>query len=156
MAMMNPYNYRKPVNVKAMGPKPTNLNSPQKITVKPNAYGQKTNNYLEQKIMSAKPEELTLMLYDGIIKFINQAKIYNDQGSIEKSSNSNLRAQAIVDELRATLDLDVSISSEFDALYVFMSDKLMEANLAKDNAVLDEVLEIAIEFRDTWKTAMKL
>lgn len=158
MAMMNPYNYKKPVNVniKPMGPKPTDLNAPPKIINKQNAYNKKTNNYLEQKIMSAKPEELTLMLYDGIIKFINQTKIFNDQNDIEKSSNSNLRAQAIIEELRATLDLDIAISLEFEVLYIFMNERLIDANLSKDNEILDEVLEIATEFRDTWKTAMKL
>jgi len=156
MAMVNPYNYKRPINIKPMGLKPTNLNEAPKIVTTANAYSKKADNYLEQKIMSAKPEELTLMLYDGIVKFVKQAKIFNDQKYIEKSSNSNLRAQAIISELRATLDLDVEMSTNFEDLYVFMNERLVDANISKDNKILDEVLEIATEFRDAWKTAMKL
>ena len=156
MAMMNPYNYKKPVNMNInIGTKPNNINSQSNIVKNANAYN-KSNNYLEQKIMSAKPEELTLMLYDGIIKFINQAKIYNDQKDFEKSSNSNLRAQAIIDELRSTLNMDIEISSNFEDLYIFMGERLIDANLSKSNDTLDEVLGLATEFRDTWKTAMNL
>lgn len=151
MAMVNPYNYKKPIGVR--------LNSvPQNdIKIKPSStYGNSTTDYLEQKIMSAKPEELTLMLYDGIVKFIGQAKLFNDQNNFEKSNYANLKAQAIVDELRMTLNMDYEVSEGLDSIYSFMFQRLIDANLHKDNKYLDEVLELAIDLRDTWKEAMKL
>jgi flagellar protein FliS len=106
--------------------------------------------------MGAKPEELTLMLFDGVVKFITQAKLFNDQKNIEKSSNANLRAQAIIQELRSTLNMDIEMSSTFEDLYLFMNRRLVDANISKDNKMLDEVLELVTDLRDTWKIAMKL
>lgn len=152
MTMLNPYNYAKPKSSVAM---PLKQQRNQRSLKQNNSYG-KTNNYLEQKVMSAKPEELTLMLYDGIIKFIKQTKLFNEKKDVEESNRSNLKAQAIIEELRATLNMDVEISTNFEKLYTFMNERLVEANISKDNAILDEVLELATEFRDSWKEAMKL
>lgn len=154
MAMVNPYNYAKPKNVTVNPVKPKPV---IKVVPKTNGYGgQKSQSYLEQKIMSAKPEELTLMLYDGIIKFLKQAQLMNEQKNIEKTNYLLQRAQAIVDELRQTLNMEIEISHNLESLYIFMTDRLVDANMEKDNAIIDEVLEIAVEMRDTWKQAMKL
>lgn len=154
MAMVNPYNYKKPVGVITQNPKLEKPNvSSNNVN---NNFGNKANDYLEQKILSAKPEELTLMLYDGIVKFLTQTKLFNDQKSIEKSSNANLRAQAIIDELRATLNMDIELSENLESLYIFMNERLIEANINKDNTIIDEVLDLTKDLRDTWKTAMKL
>ena len=152
MTMLNPYNYSKP-----KGP----VRAPVKMPGKPqqkvqNNNQNKADSYLEQRVMSAKPEELTLMLYEGIIKFVNQAKLFNDKKDIEQSNYANLKAQAIIQELRATLDLSIEISANFESLYVFMNERLVMANFKKDNAILDEVLDLAVEFRDAWKQAMNL
>ena len=158
MTMLNPYNYAKPkrpVGMPAKKPVTQQRPSTASSNNKANPYG-KTNTYLEQKVMSAKPEELTLMLYDGIIRFVKQAKLYNEKNDIEQSNYVNLKAQAIIQELRATLDLSIPISEEFERLYIFMNERLVEANMTKDNKMLDEVLELATEFRDTWKEAMNL
>jgi len=152
MTMTNPYNYARPKNTVGMPMK--NVASKPRPTSN-NPYG-KSDTYLEQKVMSAKPEELTLMLYEGIIKFVKQAKLYNDKNDVEQSNYVNLKAQAIIQELRATLDLSIEISKEFESLYVFMNERLMEANIKKDNDILDEVLGLAEDFRDTWKQAMNL
>ncbi len=152
MTMLNPYNYAKPKSPMGM----TAKQQPKaKSSLTKNPYG-KADNYLEQKVMSAKPEELTLMLYEGIIKFVKQAKIFNEKKDIQQSNYVNLKAQAIIQELRATLDLSIEISAEFENLYIFMNKRLVDANLKKDNDILDEVLELAEEFRDTWKQAMNL
>lgn len=152
MTMLNPYNYTKPKNNLGMA-----LNHQKKQrTMKETTTYEKTNNYLEQKVMAAKPEELTLMLYDGIIKFVKQTKLYNEKNNVEQSNHSNLKAQAIIEELRATLNMDIEISGNFEKLYTFMNDRLVEANITKDNKILDEVLELATDFRDSWKEAMKL
>lgn len=152
MTMLNPYNYAKPKRAVSM-PVKTPLNTQRAAAKTP--YG-KTDTYLEQKVMSAKPEELTLMLYEGIVKFIKQAKLFNEKKDLEQSNYVNLKAQAIIQELRATLDLSVEISKDFESLYIYMNERLMEANIKKDNDILDEVLSLAEDFRDTWKEAMKL
>lgn len=152
MTMLNPYNYTKPKNNLGMA---LNHQKKQRAMKETTTY-EKTNNYLEQKVMAAKPEELTLMLYDGIIKFVKQTKLYNEKNNVEQSNHSNLKAQAIIEELRATLNMDIEISGNFEKLYTFMNDRLVEANITKDNKILDEVLELATDFRDSWKEAMKL
>jgi flagellar protein FliS len=152
MTMLNPYNYSKPKRPVSMPMKQQPRNR-QSQNSKGNA---KSDSYLEQKVMSAKPEELTLMLYEGIIKFAKKAKMYNEKEDAMESNFANQRAQAILQELRATLDMTVEVSENFEHLYVYMIDRLIEANFSKDNSILDEVIELAEEFRDTWKTAMAL
>lgn len=152
MAMQNIYNYSKP---KVM----PNVN--KNVVKKPGAYeakkqDNKTDPYLEQKILAAKPEELTLMLYDGMVKFLKQAVLYNEQKNIQKTHNSIMRTEAILSELNATLDEAYDISRNLSDIYVFMKSRLVDANLEKDTDIIKEVLELAEELRDTWKQAMKL
>ncbi len=154
MAVLNPYNYARPKGAPVKRPVGARTITP---VSNQNGNGNTAagDQYLEQKVMSSSPEELTLMLYEGAIKFIKQAKIFNSDKQIEKTSNAMLRAQAIYTELQSTLNLDYDISNEFDQLYEYILRRLMEANLEKSNEILDEVLELSIEFRDTWKEAMK-
>lgn len=164
MAITNLFNYSKPAGMKApninldrltKGGQPSAQPSSKMPDAPTKDYGM-ADKYLEQKVMAAKPEELTLMLYDGIIKFLNQVKIYNDQKSIEKSHNANIRAQDIISELRATLDMNIEMSNSLDSVYEFMIYRLFEANREKSNPMIDEVLELARELRDTWKQAFNL
>ncbi len=146
MAILNPYNYKKPRTAVNL-PKKANLKS-----VKPISRPKKqADSYLEQRVMTAKPQELTLMLYEGLVKFIKLSKLNIEQNNIEKSSEMSLRAQAIVNELRATLNTDYELSKEFDALYDFISTKLVAGNIKKDVEAYEQALEIAIELHDTWK-----
>lgn len=153
MAIMNPYNYKKPsgVNMPQIQPSQT-----QTEVAAVNTARTKADVYLEQKIMNARPEELTLMLYDGLVRFINQAMLFNEQKSYDKSNNANLRAQAIIQELRSSLNLDIDLSEGLEDLYVFMIQRLIDANIEKNNAILSEILELATDLRDTWKQAMNL
>lgn len=153
MAIMNPYNYKKPsgVNMPQIQPSQT-----QTEVAAVNTARTKADVYLEQKIMNARPEELTLMLYDGLVRFINQAMLFNEQKSYDKSNNANLRAQAIIQELRSSLNLDIDMSEGLEDLYVFMIQRLIDANIEKNNAILSEILELATDLRDTWKRAMNL
>lgn len=153
MAIMNPYNYKKPsgVNMPQIQPSQT-----QTEVAAVNTARTKADVYLEQKIMNARPEELTLMLYDGLVRFINQAMLFNEQKSYDKSNNANLRAQAIIQELRSSLNLDIDMSEGLEDLYVFMIQRLIDANIEKNNAILSEILELATDLRDTWKQAMNL
>jgi flagellar protein FliS len=151
MAMQNIYNYQRPKvmpNVRPMEKKPAMFEAKKQES--------KADPYLEQKIMAAKPEELTLMLYEGMVKFLKQSILYNDQKNIEKTNNTILRAEAIIMELNATLDDSYEISKNLSDIYVFMKNRLLDANLQKDSNIIREVLELAEELRDTWKEAMIL
>lgn len=111
--------------------------------------------YQEQSIKTASPGELTLMLYNGCIKFINQAKQFIEQKDIEKANNAIIRAQDIIQELLVTLNMDYEISKNLAALYDFMYRRLIDANISKDVEALDEVLDLVTELRDTWKEVIK-
>ncbi|MCL2603237.1 MAG: flagellar export chaperone FliS [Defluviitaleaceae bacterium] len=120
--------------------------------IKPNPY----TKMQDDAIMSASKEELTLMLYEGGIKFCNQALAALEKKDIPKANDLILRVQDIVREFQITLNHDYPIARQFDNLYDYMHRKLVEANFRKDAVVLNEVLGMFRSFRDTWKEAMKL
>nr|WP_300095269.1 flagellar export chaperone FliS [Sedimentibacter sp.] len=117
-----------------------------------NAY----NQYKQNSIYTASPEELTLMLYNGLVKFLMQAQAACEKKEIEKTHNSIKRAQDILTEFRETLDRKYPIAENLDALYDYMYRRLVDANIAKDAEIVDEVLGIAKELRDTWSQAIKI
>ncbi|ADL69656.1 flagellar protein [Thermoanaerobacterium thermosaccharolyticum] len=113
--------------------------------------------YLEYKrnsIMTASPEELVMMLYNGIIRFVNEAKQAIDDKNIERAHNSITRAQDIVLELMSTLDMKYDISKNLYSIYDYISRRLIEANLKKDKVALDEVESLISDLKDTWGKAM--
>lgn len=114
------------------------------------------DQYRENSINTAAPEELTLMLYNGLVKFIMQSQNAMDNNNIEKANTGILRAQAIVKEFQATLDMKYDISKYLDSIYEYMYRRLIEANLKKDRDILDELLGYAKDLRDTWTQAMKI
>lgn len=111
--------------------------------------------YKSQQIMTASPEQLTLMLYNGTIRFINESIAAIDQKQIEKSHNANLKTQNIIRELMATLDMQYDISKQLMALYDYMEFRLQNANLKKDVEQLKEVRDLLTELRDAWAQAIK-
>ncbi|MCL2387118.1 MAG: flagellar export chaperone FliS [Defluviitaleaceae bacterium] len=111
---------------------------------------------LQKQIDAASKEELTLMLYEGGIKFLNQSIIALEKNDIVKANNLIQRAEDIVREFQLTLNHDYEISKQLDALYDYMHRRLVEGNLQKDVEILNEVLGMFREMRDTWKEAMKL
>ena len=115
-----------------------------------------SETYKNNGIFTASNEELTLMLYEGAIKFCNQAIVAIEQKNLEKSNSLIIRIQDIVREFQITLNHDYEISKNFDSLYTYMFSRLLDANLKKDTAILLEVKTLLTEFRDTWKEAMKL
>ena len=154
MAVLNPYNYSKPAGYNPRVNKP--VARPVQRQPQRQQSGGREGQYLEQKVMQASPEELTFMLYEGAIKFLKQAKIFNNEKDIVKTSKAILRVHAIFDELQCTLDMDYEISKQLDSLYDYILRRLTDANIKKDNDILDEVLELAEELKDTWKEAMIL
>ena len=114
------------------------------------------DQYKENSVYTATPEELTMMLFNGLVKFLMQAQNAIEAKNIEKSNNSIIRAQAIVKEFQSTLDMNYEVSKNLDSIYDYMYRRLVEANIKKDNSIIEEVLGYAKELRDTWATAMKL
>lgn len=112
--------------------------------------------YQNNMVKTASPQELTLMLYNGLIKFLNLAKLGIEEKSIEKANNNILRAQDIIVEFMSTLDMDYEVSKGLMSLYDYMNRRLVQANIKKDKAIVEEVLGFAEELRDTWAQAMKL
>ena len=117
-----------------------------------NPYAQYNNS----KILTASPAELTLMLYDGAIKFCNIAVIGIEQNDIEKAHNNIVRVQRIIDEFRSTLDHKYPVAADFDRVYIYLLQRLFEANIHKDKEILEEVLLHLHSMRDTWKEVMRL
>ena len=111
--------------------------------------------YQQNSIMTATPEELTLMLYNGCIKGIRLAKIGLEDKDYEKANLYLCKAQAIIRELRATLDMKYDISKNLYELYTYFLDRLIEANVKKESSILDEVEQFVSNLRDPWAEAMK-
>ena len=113
------------------------------------------NVYKNQQIMTASPEELTLMLYNGAIRFTNESIMALDHGDIQKAHTANMRAQDIVREFMATLDMSFELSKNWMALYDFIEYSLIQGNVHKDKSMLENARDILVEMRDTWAAAVK-
>lgn len=114
------------------------------------------SQYKQNSIFTSSPEELTLMLFNGLVRFIMQAQKAVDDGDLQKCHDSIIRAQDILLEFQATLDKRYEISQSLLLLYDYMYRRLIDANIKKDKEILGEVLGFAKELRDTWMQAMKL
>jgi len=117
-----------------------------------NPYAKYTNN----KVFTASKEELVLMLYDGGLKFCNQAIIALENKEFDKVNTAVGRVQDIIREFQVTLDRSYEISESLLLLYDYIHDKLIEANLKKDKEILEEVRNLLRDLRDTWKEAMEI
>ena len=115
-----------------------------------NQYAQYNNS----KILTASPAELTLMLYEGAIKFTNIAIMAIEKNDIEKAHNNIKRVERIIEEFRSTLDHKYPVAEDFDRVYVYLLQRLFEANIKKDKEILEEVNTHLRSMRDTWKEVM--
>ena len=118
--------------------------------------GRSPAQYLETRVMSATPAELTLMLFDGAIRFMSQYLVFVEAKDIQAAHNSIVRAQDIFSELLITLDMKKEISDSMASLYVYFIERLTSANVKKDTEPVQEVIELTREMRGTWIEAMKL
>lgn len=114
------------------------------------------SRYKEQTINTATKEELTLMLYDGCIKFINIAILAVEEKDFQLANTNIIKAENIISEFMLTLNMDIEISNNLYTLYEYLNNRLIEANIQKNKDILEEVKGFIIELRDTWKEAMKL
>jgi flagellar secretion chaperone FliS len=112
--------------------------------------------YENNTVNTASPGELTLMLYNGCLKFIKLANNAIEEKDWEKKNTNIQKAQKIIQELMVTLDMNVEISKQMMPLYDFMYRTLVEANIHNDSEKLNEVAGLVTEFRDTWKEVIRL
>ena len=112
--------------------------------------------YQQNSIQTATPGELTLMLYDGCIKFIKLAKRDIENNNIEGKNTNIQKAQNIIQELMLTLNQDMEISKQLMPLYDYLHHQLLQANINNDIEILDEVEGFVDEFRGTWREVIKL
>lgn len=112
--------------------------------------------YANNRIMTASPAELTLMLYEGAIKFCNIAIMGIEEGDIEKAHKNIVKVENIVSEFQITLNHKYPVAKDFDAVYTYLKERLIEANLKKDKDILEEVLAHLRTMRDTWREVMRL
>ena len=118
----------------------------------PNAYAQYNNS----KVLSASPGELTLMLYDGMIRFCNLAETAVEKKDIAKAHTNILKMQRIIDYLRQTLDMNYPVAEDFERMYVYLSQRMVEANIKKDMEILQEINGHLHAIRDNWKEVMRI
>jgi len=111
--------------------------------------------YQQNSVTTASPGELTLMLYNGCLKFIKQAREGMLAKHIEEKNTNLLKAQNIIRELMVTLNMDYEISQQMFAMYDYILNRLIEANIQNSVAYLDEVEGLVTEFRDTWKQVIQ-
>ena len=112
--------------------------------------------YQKNAVQTASPAKLTLMLYDGAVKFTNIAIEAIEAGDIEKAHNNIVKAQNIIVEFRSTLDMKDPVAKDFDVVYDYIYRRLVEANMKKDKDILVEALKHIKTMRDTWREVMKL
>jgi len=111
--------------------------------------------YKKQQIMTTAPENLTLMLYNGAIRFIGESIQAIGQGNMEQAHNANIRAQDIVREFMVKLKMQYDIAHNMFAMYDYINYRLIQANAKKDVRQLQEARYILTELRDAWIGAMK-
>ena len=120
-----------------------------------NAY---SNNYLENQIKSASPEQLLIMFYDGAIRFVSQAIQAMEENNIEKRNYSCNKACAIISELNATLDHNIGgkIAADLNLLYDYMIRELHTANSSSNAEKAKHIEKILFDLRETWKKAVDI
>lgn len=121
------------------------------------AFNQANQAYAEynrNKVLTASPAELTLILYEGAIKFCNIAIIGLEQNDMEKTHNNIVKVENIIEEFQATLNHKYPVAEDFDKIYIYIYDLLIEANIKKDKELLERALDELRGMRDTWKEVM--
>lgn len=116
-----------------------------------NPYAQYNNS----KVLTASPAELTLMLYEGAIKFGNIAILAMKEKDIQKAHVNIIKVQRIITEFRSSLDRKYEVAKDFDNVYVYLLQRLLLANATKDPEIMEEVVQHLRSMRETWIEVMK-
>ena len=113
-------------------------------------------SYQQNAVNTASPGELTLMLYNGCLKFITLAKKAMKAGNVQDKNTNLIKAQNIIHEFMVTLNMDIKVSEELMVMYEYIHRRLVEANVKSDETILEEVEGLVTELRDTWKQVIQL
>ena len=113
------------------------------------------NAYKRQQILTATPAELTLMLYNGAIRFVTESIQAVDKKEIKKAHAANMRAQKIVRELMLATDMEYEVSKKWILIDEYILHCLVQGNIRKDKTQLEEAKKYLMDFRDTWAQAIK-
>lgn len=114
------------------------------------------NAYKQNSVNTASPGELTLMLYNGCLKFLQKGKQALIEKNIQEKNNNIQKAQRIIQELMITLNQDYDIAKNMMQMYEYMNRRLIEANVQNSIEILEEVEGYVIEFRDSWKEVIRI
>lgn len=117
---------------------------------------QQYQKYQQNAVLTASPAKLTLMLYNGAIKFCDQAVEAIKRKDMAESHQCNMKAQKIILELRITLDSKFQYAEDMNRLYLYITELLVQGNVHKDCEKILEARELIVEFRDTWLKVMEL
>lgn len=110
--------------------------------------------YRQQQVYTSSQDRLIVMLYDGAIRFCGQAVLALEKGRSEEAHNFLLKAQNIIQEFMITLNMDYEVSHSLYYLYEYLYRRLVEANIKKDPAIIEEVMEFLTDLRKTWAEAI--
>ena len=112
-------------------------------------------SYKQNSVNTASPGELTLMLYNGCLKFIDEGVKALEEKQYEQANNSLIKAENIISEFRVTLNMEYEIAQQLMPLYNYAYDRLVEGNLKSDVSLIRQGYDIIHELRDAWMQAMK-
>ncbi|MEK4484813.1 flagellar export chaperone FliS [Psychrobacillus sp. FSL H8-0484] len=112
--------------------------------------------YKNNSVSTASPGELTLMLYNGCLKFLGKAKVAITEKNIQEKNINLQKSQNIIQELMVTLNMNIEISKSMMQMYEYMNHRLIEANIKNSVEVIEEVEGYVTEFRDTWKQVIQV
>ena len=119
----------------------------------PNAY----NIYKNNSVNFSSKEQMLIMLLDGAVKFAKRGKLAIRDKDVKLAHESITRTQDIFTELKVTLDTSAGEwAKQMFQVYSFINEKLLQANIKKDEAIMDEVIPLIEEVRNIWNEAYKV
>ncbi len=119
----------------------------------PNPYVQ----YRQTQVQTSAPEQLVLMLYDGVVKFASQAQEGIAEGKLEEAHKALIRVQDIFSELQFSINDEAGeVAQQLSLLYDYLYRRALDANLEKDVAIIDEIVGMVRDLRSTWVEAIML
>ena len=123
-----------------------------------NPYAKQAEQYRKNQIETATPEEILIMLYEGAIRFIMLAKKAHAENKLDSYNKNLIKAQHIVREFMDSLDMEIGgeVAVNLYQLYEYLHFRLVQANIKKDLAMLDEVLDHLRGLKSTWEEAIRI
>ena len=111
--------------------------------------------YRRTEAQSASPMQLVVMLYDGALRFLSEARAAQATGDMPRRAHALRRVAAIIAECHSTLDLERggAVAAELDRLYSYVSARLLDVTVKKDATAIDEIHKLLTPLRNAWAEA---